>query len=62
MELTVVRGQATPEELEAVVAAVFRRLAEAAEREASAWSDPSGLVRRPLPGGGDGWRLTAWAS
>ncbi|MEU1391650.1 MULTISPECIES: acyl-CoA carboxylase epsilon subunit [unclassified Nonomuraea] len=62
MELTVVRGQATPEELEAVVAAVFRRLAEAAEREASAWSDPSVLVRTPLPGGGGDWRLAAWAS
>ncbi|MCF6474908.1 acyl-CoA carboxylase subunit epsilon [Nonomuraea sp. MG754425] len=63
MELTVVRGQATPEDLQAIIAAVVRRVAEAARNESSAWSDPSGHVRRPLPSGGhDGWRLGVWAS
>ncbi|SDQ30042.1 hypothetical protein [Thermostaphylospora chromogena] len=61
MELIVVRGRATPEELEAIAAAITRQVAEHAGREASPWSDPSWLVRGPLTArGGDGWRLAAW--
>ncbi|WP_049565867.1 acyl-CoA carboxylase epsilon subunit [Nonomuraea sp. SBT364] len=60
MELTAVRGNATPEELEAVERALTRLMARARARdeEQSSWSDPAALVRRPLTGG---WRLSGWA-
>jgi Acyl-CoA carboxylase epsilon subunit len=64
MELTVVRGQATPEELEAIVAALVQRLAEVeSELDAVAWSDPVRQVRRPFGRtGSEGWRLGGWAA
>ena len=61
MELTVVRGNATPEELEAVVRAVTRLVAEARHRaeEQSPWSEQVTLERGPLRGG---WRVSGWAA
>ncbi|MEU4578854.1 acyl-CoA carboxylase epsilon subunit [Nonomuraea sp. NPDC023979] len=59
-ELITVRGNVTPEELEAVVLAVTRLVARARARseEERAWSDPAALVRRPVAGS---WRLSGWA-
>jgi hypothetical protein len=66
MELTVVRGDATPEELEAVVRALTRRMREAGARaeEPPSWADPSRVVRGPSQGRWPllgGWRLSGWA-
>jgi Acyl-CoA carboxylase epsilon subunit len=54
----VVRGDATPEEIAAVVAVLMSRpvLGEPPRRAASAWSDRSRLLRRPLFPGPDAWR------
>ncbi|MGN9837123.1 acyl-CoA carboxylase subunit epsilon [Nonomuraea sp. H19] len=66
MELTVVRGNATPEELEAVVRALTMRMREtrAREDEPPSWADPCRLARGPSRGRwplqGD-WRLSGWA-
>jgi Acyl-CoA carboxylase epsilon subunit len=61
--LRVVRGDATPEEIAAVVAVLLSR--SAADRGApsrpapSAWADRSRLLRRPLFPGPDAWRRSA---
>ncbi len=61
--LVSIRGDATPEEVAAVVA-VLQALASAAAgqsappRRRSAWSDPAPMHRRPLRPGPGGW----WAS
>ena len=61
--LRVIRGDATPEEIAAVVAVLLSRPAVAAEprpRPApSAWADRSRLLRRPLFPGPDAWRRSA---
>jgi hypothetical protein len=60
--LRVVRGDATPEEIAAVVAALLSRSAAScgdappSRRAPSAWADRSRQVRRPLFPGPDVWR------
>ena len=61
--LRVIRGDATPEEIAAVLAVLLSRAAvsdEGAPRRApSAWADRSRLLRRPLHPGPDAWRRSA---
>jgi Acyl-CoA carboxylase epsilon subunit len=61
--LRVIRGDATPEEIAAVVAALLSRAAVSdapPPRPApSAWADRSRLLRRPLHPGPDAWRRSA---
>jgi Acyl-CoA carboxylase epsilon subunit len=60
--LRVVRGDATPEELAALVAVLLSRSAEADAAPApprSAWSDRSRQLRRPLYPGPGAWRRSA---
>ena len=62
--LRVIRGDATPEEIAAVVAVLLSRAGVAdAPRPArpapSAWADRSRLLRRPVHPGPDAWRRTA---
>jgi len=64
--LRVVRGDATPEEIAALVAVVTathaRAAASAAEPPAprmSAWRDPARRMRQPLPHGPGAWRASA---
>jgi Acyl-CoA carboxylase epsilon subunit len=59
--LRVVRGDATPEEVAAVVAvfAALRSAAPPARRPAPAWSAHDHRVRRALPHGPGGWRASA---
>ena len=63
--LRVIRGDATPEEIAALVAVLMSRAAddEAPPRKTpSAWSDRSRLVRRPLHPGPGAWRSSALPS
>ena len=63
--LRVVRGDATPEEIAAVVAVLLSRTAAASSAESaarplpSAWADRSRQLRRPLHPGPDAWRRSA---
>ena len=60
--LRVVRGDATPEEIAAVVAVLLSRpaVADPAPPPApSAWADRSRQLRRPLFPGPDAWRRSA---
>jgi len=69
--LRVIRGDATPEEIAAVVAALLSRAAAShapppSDADAppprpapSAWSDRSRLLRRPVHPGPDAWRRSA---
>jgi len=62
--LRVVRGDATPEEIAALVAVLMPRSADAgAPRPArsvqNSWSDRSRLLRRPLSPGPGAWRRSA---
>ena len=60
--LRVIRGDATPEEIAAVVAVLLSRPALAGprpRRAPSAWADRSRLLRRPLFPGPDAWRRSA---
>ena len=60
--LRVIRGDATPEEVAALVAVLMSRAAAAASAQQapsqarSAWSDRSRLVRGPLSPGPGAWR------
>lgn len=57
--LRVIRGDASPEEIAALVAVLLSRPAPggpAAGRAPSAWADRSRLLRRPLYPGPDAWR------
>lgn len=58
--LRVVRGDATPEEVAAVVAVLASLQAPAtpAKRRPPAWSAPHRAVRRTLPHGPGGWRAS----
>jgi len=59
----VVRGDATPEEIAAVVAVLLARsasdLGTPTRPAPSAWADRSRLLRRPLFPGPDAWRRSA---
>ena len=62
--LRVVRGDATPEEIAALVAVLLARSAAGevpapAPLVPSAWSDRSRLLRRPLFPGAGAWRRSA---
>jgi len=63
--LRVIRGDATPEEIAAVVAALLSRAAASdggappAQPAPSAWSDRSRLLRRPVHAAPDAWRRSA---
>jgi hypothetical protein len=60
--LRVIRGDATPEEIAAVVAVLLSRPAleqPPSRRVPSAWADRSRLARRPLFPGPDAWRRSA---
>ena len=62
--LRVIRGDATPEEIAAVIAVLLARAAAVADASAaapppSAWADRGRLVRRPLFPGPDAWRRSA---
>jgi hypothetical protein len=63
--LRVIRGDATPEEIAAVVAALLARAAASSAASApdrpapSAWADRSRLLRRPVHPGPDAWRRSA---
>jgi len=68
--LRVIRGDATPEEIAALVAVVSAAQARAAAAAAaespaprvSAWRDPARRMRRPLPHGPGAWRASALPS
>jgi hypothetical protein len=61
--LRVVRGDATPEEIAAVLAVLLSRSgspdAPPPRRAPSAWAGRSRLLRRPLFPGPDAWRRSA---
>jgi hypothetical protein len=62
--LRVVRGDATPEEIAALVAVLLARSADAeatgrARSARNSWSDRSGQLRRPLSPGPGAWRRSA---
>ena len=62
--LRVIRGDATPEEIAAVIAVLLARsgapdAAPAAAPRPSAWADRGRLVRRPVFPGPDAWRRSA---
>jgi hypothetical protein len=59
--LRVVKGDATPEEVAALVAvfAALRTEEPPARRPAPAWAAPHRKVRRTLPHGPGGWRASA---
>jgi len=62
--LRVIRGDATPEEIAAVVAALLSAAAAsdafaASDAPPSAWADRSRLLRRPVHPGPDAWRRSA---
>jgi hypothetical protein len=64
--LRIVRGDATPEEIAALVAVLSARsgAGEAPVRPArvaGGWSDPARLARRPLLRGPGAWRASAWS-
>ena len=56
--LRIIRGDATPEEIAALVAAltVVQRPADQPVRKAGSWNDPARRMRRPLPAT---WRASA---
>lgn len=63
--LRVVRGEPTPEELAALVAVLAAKGTggePTAPKPASAWTDRSLLVRRPVAHGPGAWRASAWPS
>jgi hypothetical protein len=60
--LRVVRGDATPEEIAALVAVLLTRPADVSPPPwptPSAWADRGRLLRRPLFPGPDAWRRSA---
>jgi len=66
--LRIISGDATDEEIAAILALVSARGAaeiaeQAAARPASVWSAPAGVLRRPRAAGPDrpdGWRTSYW--
>ena len=62
--LRVIRGDATPEEIAAVLAALLSAVGAsdafgASDAPPSAWSDRSRLLRRPVHPAPDAWRRSA---
>jgi len=62
--LRVIRGDATPEEIAALVAVLLARSADVsapgqARSVKSSWADPSRALRRPLSPGPGAWRRSA---
>ncbi|MFI6293114.1 acyl-CoA carboxylase subunit epsilon [Nonomuraea sp. NPDC050790] len=60
--LKVVRGDATPEEIAALVAVLATRQPEPARtpgRNTETWRNPARAMRRPLVPGKSAWRLSA---
>ncbi len=63
--LRLVRGDATPEEVAAVLAVLSAATAQApapAPRHTSQWASRERAVRRPLHPGPGAWRASAWTS
>lgn len=63
--LKLVRGDATPEEvaaLLAVLSAASGGVEAPAPRHTSQWASPERAVRRPLTPGRGAWRASAWPS
>jgi hypothetical protein len=62
--LRVIRGDATDEEIAALLAVLAARSGGAvdgpAERPAAAWADRAALIRSPLRPGPNAWRASAW--
>ena len=61
--LRLVRGDASPEEVAALLAVLSAASAsgpEPAPRHTSQWSSPLRAVRRPLAPGPGAWRASAW--
>ena len=61
--LRLVRGDATPEEVAAVMAvlsAVSAGAPEPTPRHTSQWSSPARALRRPLSPGPGAWRASSW--
>jgi hypothetical protein len=62
--LRVIRGDATPEEVAALLAVVAARVrsvpAAPARRAASAWTDRAQILRAPAAPGPGAWRRSAW--
>lgn len=69
--LRIVKGDATPEEIAALVAVLTARAQAAAaaasasaagRRRGSSWADRRRLVRAAVPHGSGAWRASAWPS
>jgi hypothetical protein len=62
--LRVIRGDATPEEIAALLAVVAARAAQAAPdtapRTPAAWTDRGRAMRAPATPGPGAWRSSAW--
>jgi acyl-CoA carboxylase epsilon subunit len=61
--LRVIRGDAGPEEIAALLAVVSARSAAPAAEEPtvrSAWTDRASLMRRPSAPGPGAWRASGW--
>jgi hypothetical protein len=63
--LKVIRGDATPEEIAALLAVVAARSAGddgpvRRPKPTSAWTDRAALARRPVRPGPGAWRASAW--
>jgi len=62
--LRVIRGDATPEEIAALLAVVTARARAVAEppprRATAAWSDRALTMRAPAAPGPEAWRASAW--
>lgn len=61
--LRLVRGDASPEEVAALLAVLSAASAgepEPATRHTSQWSSPARAVRRPLAPGAGAWQASAW--
>jgi hypothetical protein len=63
--LRVIRGDATDEEIAALLAVVLARSSAPApaplSAPISAWNRQATVLRRPLPTGPGAWRTSAWA-
>jgi hypothetical protein len=61
--LRVIRGDATPEEVAALLAVVMARAAAAPAarpRPSAAWNDHGRVMRAPVAPGPGAWRASAW--
>ena len=62
--LRVIRGDATPEEIAALLAVVAARAAGTARdtrpRTTAAWTDRGRVMRAPVAPGPGAWRASAW--